>query len=446
MTKSTAAVKRDHSAERRNMRAVANNVILHLHPTRVPVPALRLSYTWGLGGIATTLVAALIVSGILLMFRYEPGVDSAWQSIVRLETEVWFGALIRAIHHWAGNGLVVVAFLHLLRVFFTGGYQKGRTLNWMLGVGLLLLVLAFNFTGYLLPWDQLAYWAVTVGTSLLGFVPLVGRGLSRALLGGLEVGQATLTNFYAVHVAVLPMILLAAMTWHFWRIRKDGGISQPSAEKKQRVTKLTTLPHLVWRELAAAVVVITALVLWSMAIAAPLEAQADPNHPLNPARAAWYFMGVQELLLHMQAQAAMALAAIVLVALVLLPLWDRQSQHIGIYFRSAVGRERALAGALLALLLVPLLVVADEWWIDLPRWLGSLPLWLSDGLLPLLLTLGGVVGIYLLMRWVPGFGRIVPTHSEAVVGLFTFVMTSLLVLTLIGVFFRGENMALVSPF
>ena len=160
------------------MRTVVNNAILHLHPVTVPKPALRFSYTWGLGGISVFLGLLLGISGVLLMFRYDASVENAYTSIQYLETQVAFGALIRNIHHWSANLLVVTSFLHLIRVFLTGGYKKGRALNWALGLFLLTLVLAFNFTGYLLPWDQLAYWAITVGTSLLSYVPLVGTAVS----------------------------------------------------------------------------------------------------------------------------------------------------------------------------------------------------------------------------------------------------------------------------
>lgn len=175
--------------DRSRMRAVANNLILHLHPTKVPAPALRFSYTWGLGGLSAMLATLLVATGILLMFRYDASVERAYSSILYLETQVPLGSLVRAIHHWSANLLVVTLFLHLLRVFYTGGFKLGRATNWIIGIVLLLVVLAFNFTGYLLPWDQLAYWAITVGTSLLSYIPLMGETVSKFLLAGPEVGQ-----------------------------------------------------------------------------------------------------------------------------------------------------------------------------------------------------------------------------------------------------------------
>ena len=426
------------SDDRNRMRQVMNSLVLHLHPARVPAPALRLSYTWGLGGISTLLTTVLIMTGVMLMFRYDASVERAYTSIQYLETQAPFGSLVRSIHHWSGNLLVITVFLHLVRVFYTGGFKAGRATNWILGIVLLLMVVAFNFTGYLMPWDQLAYWAITVATSLLGYMPVIGPAVSNYLLAGPEVGQGALRNFYAIHVAVLPALLILLMSYHFWRVRKDGGISQPKRQGEP-VQRLTTIPHLVRIEFAAAMLTLALLFLWSMNVPAPLEELANPAHPPNPAKAAWYFMGLQELLLHMHPLAALILPGAVMVALATLPYWDTREDDIGVYFRSAIGRRAAIGGALLSLLLVPLLVAIDEWWIDLPDALPSWPTLLSNGLLPLLFTLAGLLIIY------TGFRALRTNHSEALVGIFTFVMVSLVVLTVIGVFLRGANMALIWP-
>ena len=427
--------------ERSRLRGVLDSLVLHLHPTRVPAAALRFTYTWGLGGISTILALMLGITGVLLMFRYEPTVEQAYISIQTLETEVVFGSLIRAIHHWSATLLIIAAFLHLIRVFLTGGFKQGRATNWLLGIGLMLLVLIFNFTGYLLPWDQLSYWAMTVSTTMLGYIPYVGEALRQTVLAGPEVGQGTLSNFYALHVALLPLVMALSLGYHFWRVRKDGGISQPVREDGRRTERVTTIPHLVRRELAAAAVVITGIIIWGMLMPAPLGELANPNYPPSPAKAAWYFMGLQEMLLHIDPLAFMLLVIVVLAGLLLLPRWDRQDENIGIYFRSAVGRRAALVGALSSLYLVPLLVVADEYWINLPAMLPAWPVFISNGLVPLLFSLAGLAAIYYGARW-----RLKANHSEALVGLFAFVMVSLVVLTIIGIFFRGPSMALVLPF
>ncbi len=424
--------------DRGRMRAVANNLILHLHPTKVPAPALKWSYTWGLGGMSATLALVLLITGVLLMFRYDASVERAYTSIQNLETQVAFGALIRGLHHWSANLLIVTTFLHLIRVFLTGGFKQGRTTNWLIGVILLLLVVAFNFTGYLLPWDQLAFWAITVGTSLLSYVPVVGAAISNFLLAGPEVGQGALRNFYAIHVAVLPAIMIILLSYHFWKVRKDGGISQPISKERTRVERLTTIPHLVQKEFAAAVVVITAVTIFAMLVPAPLEALANPSHPPNPAKAAWYFMGLQELLLHMHPLAAMLLPGIVLAAIAAIPYWDKREEDIGVYFRSKVGTGTAVIGAILGIALPPVLVIVDEYWLDLPALMPNISTLISNGLIPLALSLGGLAAIYFLFRVIARANR-----SEATVGLFVFLMVSLVTLTVIGIFFRGANMALV---
>ena len=427
------------SDDRTRMRQVMNNLILHIHPTKVPKPALRFTYTWGLGGISSLLATLLVVTGILLMFRYDASIDRAYTSIQTLETQVMFGSMLRSVHHWSANLLIVTAFLHLVRVFLTGGFKNGRAGNWLLGITLLLVVVAFNFTGYLLPWDQLAYWAVTVATSLLGYIPIVGQAINNLLLAGPEVGQGALRNFYAIHVAVLPAVFILLMSFHFWKVRKDGGISQPKREG--RVEKVTTIPHLVQIELAVALAVIAGLFLFAMAFPAPLEALANPAHPPNPAKAAWYFMGLQELLLHMHPLAALVFPGLVLTGLAALPWWDKQGDDIGVYFRSAVGKKAAIIGAALSLALVPVLVLVDEFWLDLPGLLPSLPTLVSNGAIPLLLSFGGLGAIYLGLRRGLNANR-----SEALLGLVVFLMVGLVALTIVGVFFRGPNMALVWPF
>jgi hypothetical protein len=231
-----------------------------------------------------------------------------------------------------------------------------------------------------------------------------------------------------------------ALSYHFWKVRKDGGLSQPLSDATES-KRLSTIPHLVQREFSAAVAIFTAVVLWAMLIPAPLGELANPAQSPNPAKAAWYFAGLQELLLHMHALAAMVLVGLVLAGLALLPHWDRHEQTVGIYFRSARGRRAALLGAILALDLVPVLVILDEFWIDIAAALPAWPNLVSGGLVPLLLTLVGLVAIYAAIRLVLKADR-----GEGLVGLYSFIMISLVILTIIGVYFRGPNMALVLPF
>jgi len=426
---------------RSRVRRTASNLILHLHPPRVPAAALRFTYTWGLGGISALLAIVLGITGVMLMFRYEPSIDRAYSSIQMLEAQVAFGSLFRAIHHWSANLLVITSFLHLLRVFLTGSYKRGRATNWFIGTLLFILALAFNFTGYLLPWDQLAYWAITVSTSLISYVPYVGPEISRLLLADAQVGQGALSNFYALHVAVLPVITVAFMAYHFWKVRKDGGISQPEEATDTPPRRVSTIPNLIEREFMAIAVVLASLILFAMMVPAPLGELANPAQSPNPAKSAWYFAGLQELLLHMHPLAAMGLVVVVLLALAFLPRLDRSDENIAIYFRSATGKKAALTGAFLGLYLVPLLVIVDEFWLDIAGLLEGWPLLISTGLIPLLLTVGGLVVIYGLLR-----RALKASHSETLVGIFTLLAVGLILLTVTGVYFRGPNMALVLPF
>ena len=190
------------------------NLILHFRPARVPEKTLRFSLTWGLGGMAVILVLLQIGTGVLLKFIYEPSPLTAYTSVQSLIFEVPFGRLIRNLHHWCAHFLVLIVFLHMLRVFFTGAFHAPRQFNWVLGLCLLGTVLTANFTGYLLPWDQLAYWAVTVSTGMLEYVPVIGLTLRKMILGGSEIGPASLRIFFAIHTAVVPILLLLLMAFH----------------------------------------------------------------------------------------------------------------------------------------------------------------------------------------------------------------------------------------
>ena len=429
--------------DRGRMKLVMNNLILHIHPSKVAKPTLKFTYTWGLGGLSILLMMILAITGVMLMFVYTPTPEHAYNDMLTLQTEVWFGQMIRNLHHWSGNLMVVVAFLHMLRVFYTGGYRPPREFNWVLGIVLLLLVIGANFTGYLLPWDQLAYWAVTVGTSLLDYVPVIGEGLSRLILGGPEVGAATLTNFYGLHVAIIPLTMFGVISFHIWRVRKDT-LSIPrnlDEERPQRVEKVTTLPHLVSIEFVFALVMIALILLWASWIDAPLEEAANPDHSPNPAKAAWYFMGLQELLLHFHPVfGAIVIPMLALGGLAALPYLRFDTDAEGIWFRSQRGRRTALFGALAGLIMTPILVLLDEYVVDLPALLPSLPTAISNGWVPLA---GLLLMLWMYYGLVRGLFR--ASACEARQSVFTLLIVSFVVLTVIGIVFRGEGMALMWP-
>jgi quinol-cytochrome oxidoreductase complex cytochrome b subunit len=422
------------------MRVVMNSLILHLHPAKVAKPALKFTYTFGLGGLLLLLFTILSITGVLLIFAYTPSPDAAYASMVALQTEVYFGNLIRNLHHWSGNLMVVVGVLHLLRVFFTGGYAPPREFNWVMGVMLLLLIVGANFTGYLLPWDQLAYWAVTVGTSLLDYLPWIGEPLTRLLLGGPEVGAATLTNFYGMHIALIPLAIAALVSFHIWRVRKDT-ITVPKAPgEKTSTEKVTTIPHLVSLELVFALVWIALLLAWSAFVNAPLEEAANPAHSPNPAKAAWYFMGFQELLMHFHPLfGAIIVPGLALGGLFILPYLNRDMESEGVWFRSAQGRWQTGISLLVGVVGTVGLVLLDEFWLDLPGWLPFLPSYLTNGWVPLAALLLLVMGYYETMK------ALKSTTCEARQAVFTLLLAGFVTLTVIGIFFRGAGMALVWP-
>lgn len=426
--------------DRGRMRVVMNSLILHLHPAKVSKPALKFTYTFGLGGLLLLLFTILAVTGVLLLFAYTPSPDAAYNSLVALQTELYFGNLIRNLHHWSGNLMVIVGVLHLLRVFFTGGFAPPREFNWVMGLTLLLLIVAANFTGYLLPWDQLAYWAVTVGSSLLDYLPWIGEPLTRLLLGGSEVGAATLTNFYGLHIALIPLAISALISFHIWRVRKDTITVPKTIGAKANVEKVTTIPHLVSIELVFALVWIALLLLWSAFVNAPLEEAANPAHSPNPAKAAWYFMGFQELLLHFHPLfGAIIVPGLALGALFILPYLNRDMDTEGIWFRSIRGRWLTLVSFVLGVVGTVGFVLLDERWLDLPGWLPFLPSSISNGWVPLAALLLLVMGYY------EGVKALKSTICEARQAVFTLLLAAFITLTVIGIFFRGEGMALIWP-
>jgi quinol-cytochrome oxidoreductase complex cytochrome b subunit len=212
---------------RNQMLVVATNVFLHLHPTRIHRTHVKITHTFCLGGLSFFLFLGLTISGVLLMFYYVPSTDRAYTDILALENNVRFGLLMRNMHRWMAHGMVLTVLMHMMRVFYTGAYKPPREFNWVVGVVLLVLTLLLSFTGSLLPWDQLAIWAITVGTNMVGSAPILGEPNRFVLVGGFQVGQAALIRFYTLHVIGLPLLAAVFMTVHFWRIRRDGGLARP---------------------------------------------------------------------------------------------------------------------------------------------------------------------------------------------------------------------------
>jgi quinol-cytochrome oxidoreductase complex cytochrome b subunit len=289
-----------------------------------------------------------------------------------LQFVVFLGPFLRAMHRWAAHGMVICVFLHMCRVFYTGSYKKPRQFNWVIGVFLLLLTLGLSFTGYLLPWDQLSYWAITVGTNIGSYAPLIGGQLREILLGGHSVGEAALLRFYVLHVAVLPSLIILLTIVHFWRVRKDGGLSRPlwnlkpakqpevlvtigappvtahlktgpaSQEKTYGLMEVVTgkpifetilpdeeedtvfsYPYAFVREAVALMATVTTIMTISLFFHAPLEELANPAKTPNPAKAPWYFLGLQELVSHSAFLGGVVAPAVMVLALLAIPYLDR---------------------------------------------------------------------------------------------------------------------------
>ena len=345
--------------------AIMSNLFLHLHPVKVKRHALKYNYTFGLGGLSLLLFIVEAVTGAFLMFYYVPSVERAFFDMKDLRFAVYFGVLMRNMHRWAAHGMVAVVFLHMCRVFYTAAYKTPREFNWVLGVFLFVVTLAFSYTGYLLPWDQLAYWGVTVGTNIAGSVPLIGKTIKFLLLGGNITGQNALLRFYVLHCFVLPMVVVVMMGIHFWRIRKDGGISGPQVEtsgqestrevfppqpeKKYALMSVmkgksmlidkepenteSTFPYLVSKELTFTIISLVVLLVVSYCFNAPLEEMANPEKTPSPAKAPWYFLWIQEMISWASPfWSGVVIPGLVMLALVILPYIDRDPRGVGVWF------------------------------------------------------------------------------------------------------------------
>lgn len=326
------------------------NFFLHLHPPTIPAREARFGYTFGLGGISLLLFIVLAITGVLEMFVYVPTPDGAPESVRQITYLAPFGWLLRNLHFWAGQLMVGSVALHMARIVFSGGY-KSRRFNWLIGVVLLALTVLLDFTGYVLRWDQDTGWALLVGTNLLKEIPGIGPALYRFLVGGESIGGATLLRFYTWHVFGLALLAFVLITWHLFRVRRDGGISH--RERAPRVSR----ERLLRTELTAALLTLAALIGLSLAADAPLGAPADPTAVAAESRAPWFFLWVQELL----RSAAPFLAGVLIPLAVLLVLGilpytlDRSEAGVGQWFNQP-GRK-AQVTFLILLLAITLLTL-----------------------------------------------------------------------------------------
>ncbi len=427
--------------DRDRIQVVFQSFILHLHPTMIPERSLKLSVTWGLGGMAALLLVVQALTGILLRFVYEPFPGKAYDSILYMKNDIFFGDLVRNIHHWSGTFLVLIVFLHLLRVYFTGAYHGKRQFNWVLGIFLLIFVVFSNFTGYLLPWDQLAYWAITVSTSMLSYIPLIGENLVHMVRGGSEIGASTLLIFYNFHTGILPLLILTIIGFHFWRVRKAGGVAFAKNESEADNKLVTTIPNLVFREFVVALILIAVILLFAIFLNAPLLDKANPAFSPNPAKAPWYFEGIQELMLHFHPLFAAIIIPLLIVAiLIFLPYFQYDTKTSGVWFLSGRGRQTSKISSIVGLIVTPTLIIADEFFMDISTKFEAIPTLISNGLIPFLVIFMLLTGYYKFIK-----KKFSTNKAETVQALFVLLLVIFIVLTLTSIIFRGEGMALMFP-
>jgi len=272
------------------------NFFYHLHPPTIPAAQARWRYTLGAGGTAIFLSVILGATGILELFYYIPTPENAAISIQTITYLVPFGNLIRNLHFWSAQLLVIVSAVHLVRVVFTGSYVPPRRFNYLLGLALFVFAILLNFTGYILRWDTGIQWALVVGTNLIRTIPFLGETIYIALTGGTEPGPATLLRFYSWHLFGLTIVSVILMGWHAFRVRRDGGLALPPPNLRASNERIPRF-ELVRREVLAMLLTGAALLLLSIFAPAPIAAAiTEVTAAIENARAPWFFIWVQQML------------------------------------------------------------------------------------------------------------------------------------------------------
>ena len=312
----------------------------------------RLTWWHTLGSATLTVFVVQVVTGTMLATYYAASPDHAYSSIEYIQREVASGALVRGIHHWGSSAMVVLVLAHMIRVFSMGAYKYPREANWVLGAVMFVLVLGFGFTGYLLPWDQRAYWATQVGTSIAGTTPVVGSALGTVLRGGSQLGAATLTRFYGLHVLLLPLMLGGLMLVHLAMVIRQGIAPRTSALEKGAPPRTTDpaypdyykkayaatkrggvrfWPDVVGKDLIVSCVVVLILVVLALTFGAGLEPPADPSDNAYVPTPEWYFLPLYQLLKlvpgSMESLVAVGVPTVLILALLTLPFFDTKSRR-----------------------------------------------------------------------------------------------------------------------
>ena len=470
------------TSDRAKSQTVVSNFFLHIQSARTHRHTLKFRTTLGLGVISFVLFLLLCITGVLLMVYYKPAVDQAYGTMKDIHFVVPTGRVMRNLHRWGAHAMVASVIVHMARVFYTAAYKAPREFNWALGMILLVLTLGLSFTGYLLPWDQLAFWAITVGaniaqspreiTDALGITAVfdIGGFQKSLLLGAREVGQEALIRFYVLHVIVLPAALFGLLGVHFWRIRKDGGIARPDSGDAPRLSQtapegapafrpapsksyglmalvrgrtpavnqdvdntVPSWPNLFYAEMAVAMLTVAVLLVLSLWIDAPLREIANPAVPENPAKAPWYFLGLQELVSYSAVMGGIGVPTIVLVGLGLIPFLDRETEGVGEWFSGPRGRRITLMSAVFAAVtcLAVLAFTVNFGW--LRNWFPNIPQLVITFVNPGTLFLGIYVGYSLAVL------RATNSTRMGAIAVFTCFFVSFIILTYFATVHRGPN-------
>jgi quinol-cytochrome oxidoreductase complex cytochrome b subunit len=462
---------------------ITNNFWLHIYSSRVHRYSLKPLYTLGLGVACACSLVILFVTGILLMLYYHPSVSSAYESVKDIHYVVYGGRFIRNLHRWATNVLLICVFLHMVRVFYTAAYKKTRQFNWLIGIGLLILSLFASFSGYLLPWDQLAYWAATIASNIAASTREITDifhitqnfdigGFQRLLfLGSNEVGQNALIRFYWFHCIGVPIGIVALAWIHLWRIRQDGGLARPDDIQEDELkyipreydesyvyhqpherekdsagihkTKtpmatrfrdtLPSWPHLILRILTMLMLVLAVTCLLSYFINAPLKEPANPLVPENPAKSPWYFLAFQELISYSAFMGGLVIPTLVIIGLALIPYLDREEQQIGRWFDHSKGRQAALYSMIFTFaLVVGLLALTVRF-----GWLRTL--FPHIGQWVIVLINPGTIILVLIVAWSLFFMKRYQSTRIGAISLFTCFLAAFVILTYVALYHRGPN-------
>jgi quinol-cytochrome oxidoreductase complex cytochrome b subunit len=331
---------------------------LHLHPPTIHEREARFRYTFGLGGIALLLFLLLVVTGALELFYYVPSVEDANASVQLITFLVPYGWLARGLHYWAGQAMVVVVALHMLRVVYTGGYKPPRALNWLFGLSLLVFTLLLDFTGLVLRWDMDIAWALTVGTNLLKSIPAIGPALYQLAVGSSAIGAGTVVRFFGWHIFGLALPAFFMTVWHLFKVRRDGGISHlPPAQTAPATPGHISRQELVYREVLATVISLALLVLLTVAFPPSVGAPADFDSLPPDASAPWFFLWVQQLLrFGSPLLMGIVIPAGLLTLLALIPyLVDRSAQGTAQWFNRS-GRLAQVLSTLILIFVVALIL------------------------------------------------------------------------------------------